>query len=38
LATGAELPFPPAELPQEPPLRDIDEKAERTINETAQVV
>jgi hypothetical protein len=30
--------FPPTELPQEPPLRDINEKAERTINEKAKVV
>jgi hypothetical protein len=40
LATGAELLFPPPELlpPEPPPPQDINEKAERTINEKARVV
>jgi hypothetical protein len=40
LATGAALLLPPPELlpPELPPPQDINEKAERTINETASVV
>jgi hypothetical protein len=40
LATGAELLLPPPELlpPELPPPQDINEKAERTINEKASVV